>query len=98
MKVISKKAVSELFNKFYNDESMRVDELEILLIEACKELDPWLPIDENTPKDKRLNLYWEGYGWYTGEWRRNQFWIDAMLSVPLNIQPTHYKLLPEDPK
>lgn len=68
------------------------------LIAECTELDHWLPIDENTPKDRRLNLYWKGYGWFTGSWRMNQYWCDAGLKVPCNINPIYYKLLPEDPK
>jgi len=68
------------------------------LISECKELNPWLPIDENTPKDRRLNLYWKGYGWFTGQWRMGQFFCDAGLLVPVNVNPTHYQELPADPK
>ncbi len=63
----------------------------------CKELDPWLPIDENTPKDKPIHLFYpynkrqliyqykEATGWG--------------LYVEFDYQhPTHYKLLSEDPE
>ena len=56
MEVISKATLLDLFKRFYDDEFMRVDELETLLMSACKELDPWLPIDENTPGDEELLL------------------------------------------
>jgi len=28
----------------------------------CKELDPWLPIDENTPKDRMILIWDDNYG------------------------------------
>lgn len=75
-------------------------EREILdeIIKECTELNPWLPIDENTPKDRRLNLYWPNYGWFTGSWRMNQYFCDVGLMVPVNINPTHWQELPEDPE
>ena len=69
-----------------------------MLVDECKELNAWQPIDENTPKDRRLNLYWKDYGWLTGQWRLGQFFCDANLMAPCNIAPTHWQELPEDPK
>lgn len=73
------------------------------LISECKELNPWLPIDENTPKDKRLNLYWPGNGWITGSWVQlnnnvGYFIHDLLKYQPPPIKPTHYQELPGDPK
>lgn len=83
------------------------------LLSECKELDPWLPIDENTPKDKELLLYYPA--------RENDDDFDmpkiqsvGYWSVPLGIwvcdlrylwgeeksrlvRPTHYQELPEAP-
>lgn len=71
--------------------------LDRLIKAECKELDPCLLVDENTPRDRRLNLYWEKYGWFTGQWRCNQFMCDAGLSVPVNISPRYYRELPKNP-
>lgn len=61
-----------------------------ILVE-CTELNPWLPIDESTPKDRQVLLYvdkgpescrqWVGYA------DNNWPWL-----------PTHYQELPEDPE
>jgi len=63
------------------------------LIEQCKELNPWLPI-ENAPKDRRLLLHVGEpvIGWFNNiknVWR----------STDSNkLYPTHYQELPDDPK
>jgi len=72
------------------------------LIEQCKELNPWLPIDENTPKDRRLNLHWPGTGWITGSWVQlnntvGYFTHDLSRYDPPSVKPTHYQELPETP-
>lgn len=58
------------------------------LIAECQELqEPWIPIDENTPKDKNFRLYCKQLGQKTGridEWSLGLF--------------THYQELPEDPE
>ncbi len=63
---------------------------EWLIKKECKELNPWMPIDENTPKDKQFLLYVDKGPvigrQFVGEIRFN--WIYA---------PTHYRELPEDP-
>lgn len=62
--------------------------LEILLRE-CAELDPWIPIDENTPKDRQLLLNGEFYQCTGPEW------VDDGNRI---MHPTHYQELPDDPK
>lgn len=63
------------------------------LISECKELNPWLPI-ENAPKDRRLLLHVGEpvIGWFNNiknVWR----------STDSNkLYPTHYQELPDDPK
>lgn len=72
------------------------------LISECKELNPWLPIDENTPKNRRLSLYWPGTGWITGRWVQlnntvGYFTHDLSRYDPPSVKPTHYQELPETP-
>lgn len=61
------------------------------LIEQCKELNPWLPIDENTPKDRPLllkaNCGVAVEGSFNGYW-----WEEHLLRT--EIRPTHYQELP----
>lgn len=79
----------------------------------CTELNPWLPIDEDTPKDRLLLLY------YPARYNDDDFDMPKIQSVgywshPLGIwvcdlkycwgeeksrlvQPTHYQELPEAP-
>jgi len=67
------------------------------LISKCTELDPWIPIDGNTPRDKPLLLFVK-YPKYIIEGSYNkdyEEWHDITFAP---IKPTHYKLLPEDPK
>ena len=67
--------------------------LEELISHECKELNPWQPIDESTPKDRELLLF------YSGNESSEAFcWIkkyDPSVGVR---QPTHWQELPEDPK
>lgn len=67
-----------------------------LVQEYCKELDPWLPI-ENAPKDRPIWL-WNGVKHLAVRWneRNNDWWI--AISFGDSKEPfTHYKELPEDP-
>lgn len=63
----------------------------------CKELDPWLPIDENTPKDRHIQLFYPSVDrQLIHKYCNRNAWG---LYVEFNyVHPTHYKLLPEDPK
>jgi len=67
------------------------------LIRMCKELNPWLPI-ENAPKDKDILVYAPSYQdlrhlQQVCRWHNSAgFCIDELRT------PTHYKELPEDPK
>jgi hypothetical protein len=75
--------------------------INVLIQRECKELDHWLPIDENAPKDREILLiypenetytqrkavgYWDGQYFETG--------IDSLYGE----MPTHWQELPEDPK
>lgn len=64
------------------------------LLDKCKEINPWIPIDENTPKDRRLLLH-------AGEPVIG--WFDNIKNVwrstdSKKLYPTHYQELPDDPK
>jgi len=78
------------------------DQLITAMMRECKELDQWIPIDENTPKDRSLLLLWpqEIGGAMQGYWLCDAWYCDMweLTGSLMSNQPTHYKLLPEDPK
>ncbi len=83
--------------------SLRLDAEDLLdrLIDECTDLDPWIPI-ENAPKDKELLMFTIDRGQLKGSWANYPFiaphashWQDDRGII---ICPTHYKLLPKDPK
>lgn len=67
------------------------------LINECTELDPWLPI-ESAPTDREILVYAPPYQDLRAikqvcRWHESAgFCIDELRT------PTHYKLLPDDPK
>lgn len=97
MKGISKETLSELFNKFYDDEFMRVDQLETLLIEACVELSPWLPIAD-APKDRPIAVYCPPYQDLESLVSKCQWHDSAGFCVDELRTPTLWKELPPDQK
>ena len=76
--------------KKYND--VHLIDLLKYLISQCTELDPWIPIDENTPKDKPIHLFYPSVDRQLIHKYCNQnAWG---LYVEFNyVHPTHYKLL-----
>lgn len=69
------------------------------LIGHCTELDPWMPIDENTPTDKNLLVYFADGSMEvarncSGTWLDN----DNLDFDYGETAPTHWQELPEDPK
>lgn len=69
-----------------------------LLITECTDLDHWLPIDENTPKDIEVLLYYENYNPVIGFWRNSKkHFLPKVDPEDYDELPTHYKLLPKDP-
>lgn len=80
------------------DYETQQDLLNAILLK-CTELDPWLPIDENTPKDKSVLVKLDDntcevarlteYGWMSNDGLDFDFGSDI---------PTYYKELPPDPK
>jgi len=61
-------------------------------------MEKWIPIDENTPKDKPL-LLWNGKAKCLAYWYETGWYIVAWFSSSGHSPIfTSYKLLPEDPK
>lgn len=84
---ISKERLEELSSK-----ASRLEDKDFLetLIFQCTELNHWLPIDENTPKDRPILLYSPGM-----ENGCKQF-VGNIESAWW--KPTHYQELPGDPE
>jgi len=104
MRGISESRLRQIANQTHDSDDANHVVLSLLdyLLSECKELNPWLPIDENTPKDRRLNLHWPGTGWVTGSWVQlnstvGYFTHDLSRYDPPSVNPTHYQELPEAP-
>lgn len=66
-----------------------------MIIGRIKELNPWLPIDENTPKDRPLLIKGsEGVdvGQWEKPWDQDGIWVDNHGYIIDNA--THYQELP----
>lgn len=86
MRGITEERLKEVFSKLYwttNDEK----ELFTALLSECTELNAWQPIDENTPKDRDLVLYFSP----------NKKWVGS-LGRDWPFAPTHWQELPKDQK
>ena len=66
------------------------------LLDECKEINPWLPIDENTPKDKELLLLFPKTDYDEKEVISGTYKTVLSTHTSLRI-PTHYQELPDDP-
>lgn len=90
MRGISEERLKEVFSWFYWPSDAEKKFFESLLSE-CTELNAWHPIDENTPKNRNLMLYFP-----TGpiNWRK---WVGHSNS-DWPFPPTHWQELPKDPK
>jgi len=76
------------------------DLLNAILLQ-CKELNPWMPIDENTPKDRRLLFLFESGNISSGYWDATYCAWETIMDVhieSLSGKITHYQELPPDPK
>lgn len=70
-----------------------IETLKGILLAERKELNPWLPIDENAPKDRPIIVYYPTMepGLRIRVIVRSVNW-DASLH-----KPTHYQELPQEP-
>lgn len=98
MKGISKARLIEIYNN-YGRQNKDYACVVNSIISECKELDPWLPIDENTPKDRNILLlvdnqcvqgYWSVYHWCSE--------FPSQFDGMYGLNPTHWQELPPDPK
>lgn len=97
MRGISEERLLEIISRV-QDPLAQYKELMTLrvMLGECTDLNPWLLIDENTPKSKEILVYDERFGpirsmFIYGEWRSG----NATLR---NVNPTHWMPLPEPPK
>lgn len=100
MRGISEERLRELAKQIRNSDESNSAALSMLdfLLSECKELDPWLPIDENTPKDRPLLLKANCGTAIEGSFvdLDGGYWIDHFTHD--EIYPTHYQELPAEPK
>jgi len=90
---ISKERLLELLNKDASPNFHRA--LKWLLRNECTELYPWIPVDENTPRDRPLLMMWPELGVMQGEWVVDRWYCDMweLTGSLVSRQPTHYKEL-----
>lgn len=68
------------------------------LLDECTELNPWIPIDENTPKDVEIVVYAPSYQDLDHMVSICKFHESAGFCINELRQPTHWMPLPEPPK
>lgn len=96
---ISKEEIASIL-EYFDKGNLSKDELVYQLYSRCKELDPWLPI-ENAPKGERgflaLGVDRDSIEWLSdiGE---DKFYNNNSNNFTSRKHWSHYKLLPEDPK
>lgn len=90
MRGIEEERLKELYLSDKTSNSLQTA-IQWLMVE-CKELNPWLPIDENTPKDKEMLFYWPPGA------TCNPLPV-RMVGIfnKFFIKPTHYQELPPNP-
>ena len=68
-----------------------------LIAKECHELqEPWIPVDENAPRDRQIKIYDAGYGQVVVQWNAYfRCFTDPHGHKYLN--PTHYQELPAGP-
>lgn len=71
--------------------------LNALIRDECKELDLWIPIDENTPRHRDLLVYAPAYQDLRSLKQVCRWHVSAGFCIDELRTPTHYKELPEDP-
>jgi len=99
MRGISKATLEKLRDSFmYKYGLGSVPILDDLIYDQCKELNPWLPIDENTPKDRELLLLYSDKTKVVGVWHKDKGFDMYDDWLCKTITATHYQELPDDPE
>lgn len=96
MRGISEVRLKQIAHETHDSDDTNLPVLSLLdlLISECQELNPLLPIDENTPKDTLLLAYYptmpKGLRFHV---------ISKLVNFDASIhKPTHYQELPDDPE
>ena len=94
MKGITEERLKEVFSWFYWPSDAEKKFFEALLSE-CTELSTWQPI-ETAPHDKWLLVSDAANDIYIGKFasQYGRWYVD----IGINVAPTHWQELPEDPK
>ena len=99
MRGISEERIIEKLRESYKSTELiyESDCLNNLFKNECQELqEPWIPIDENTPRDRQIKIYDAGYGQVVVQWNAYfRCFTDPHGHKYLN--PTHYQELPAGP-
>lgn len=87
----------ERLRKVPNQDAETIRTLDWLINVHYQELkEPWIPIDENTPRDRQIKIYDAGYGQVVVQWNAYfRCFTDPHGHKYLN--PIQYQELPADP-
>lgn len=79
-------------------EGLNTDVIDALISLKVRELNPWLPIDENTPKGRELLLLYSDKTKVVGVWHKDKGFDMYDDWLCKTITATHYQELPDDPE
>lgn len=91
MKGMSEERLRKI-GRFYMPDSV----LQEFMSKECTELNPWMPINEHTPRNRQI------LGWTLSGYRSLIHW-DTLINHWIDnngdyVTPTHYQELPDYPK
>ena len=76
-------------------EGLNTDAIDALISLKIRELNPWLPIDENTPKDRWLLVFDGVDKWIARLSSEHDKWY---VDIGMVVKPIQYQELPDDPE
>lgn len=99
MRGISEERLLELISRV-QDPLVQYRELMTLrvMLGACTELNPWMPIDENTPKDKQVLLFYPGHKCPSGYLENHVAAMKYNELATIRYKPTHWMHIPNEPE
>lgn len=68
------------------------------LLNQCTELNTWVPIDENTPKDKQVLLFYPGHKCPSGYLENHVAAMKYNELATIRYKPTHWMHIPNEPE